>query len=333
MSARAVPSVLALLSALSACGCSSQPLTAGLGEPVRVRYGLTQNAQFRSGNLPGSPPLTSQEALSGVLPNAPSLSLNVAGSVAREADAGFNVSGVTSGEAVAVGIRFLDLGSGYWVLPVAGRDPTKPGTYTWAATLDFGGDIPPGFHRLAAVAIDASGHGGSQTESALCIASDIPDNLSACSPGVAPPATVVSLAWDAPVDLDLRVLTPSGKIVDPKHPSTADAVNGKVDPSAPGTGLIDTDAERDCVDTGHRRENLVWQQSPALGRYFVYANLYDACGQPAVRFTLSLNRPEPAADGGAPQLAPTIERSGELLAADANAGAALGLFVTEFVVQ
>ena len=143
---------------------------------------------------------------------------------------------------------------------------------------------------------------------------------------------MVSLVWDAPVDLDLRVVTPSGKIVDPKHPSTADAVDGKVDPSAPGTGVIDTDALLNCVNTGHRRENLVWQQSPALGRYFVYANLYDACGQAAVRFTLSLNRPEPLADGGA-RLTSTDERSGELLAMDANVGSALGLFVSEFLVQ
>jgi hypothetical protein len=333
MSARVFAAALGLLGAVPLSGCSSQPQTAGLSEPVRVRYGLTQNAQFRAGNLPGSAPLTSQEALSGVLPSAPSLSLNVAGSVVREADTGFNLGGVTSGEAVAVGIRFLDLGTGYWLLPVAGRDPTIPGIYTWAATADFGGDIPAGFHQLAAVAIDALGHGGTQAESDLCVASEIPDNLSACSPGVAPPATVVSLAWDAPVDLDLRVVTPSGKIVDPKHPSTADAVNGKVDPTATGTGIIDTDAELNCVPTGHRRENLVWQQTPALGRYFVYANLYDACAQPAVRFTLTLNRPEPAADGGAPRLTTTFERSGELLAADANAGAALGLFVTEFVVQ
>jgi hypothetical protein len=324
---------LLMTSTLATLACSSQPTTAGLTEPVRARYGLTQNAQFFPGNLPGSAPLTSKESLSGVTPNAPSLSLNVAGSVAHESDTGFALSGVTSGEAVAVGIRFLDLGSGYWVLPVAGQDPTKPGNYTWAATVDFGADLPPGFHPLAAVAIDASGHGGTQASSDLCIASDIPDNLSACSAGVAPPATVVSLVWDTPVDLDLRVVTPSGKIVDPKHPSTADAVNGKVDPTAPGTGIIDTDAGLDCVDTGHRRENLVWQQNPALGRYFVYANLYGACGQAAVRFTLSLNRPEPAADGGTPHLTSTFERSGELLAGDANAGSALGLFITEFVVQ
>jgi len=313
--------------------CSSQSAPSGISEPVRARYGLTQNAQFRAGSLPGSAPLTDQESLSGVKPTAPSISLNVAGSIAREGDSGFTVSGVTSGEAVAVGIRFLDLGSGYWVLPVSGRDPTTPGNYTWAATLDFGASLPPGFHPLAAVAIDGSGSGGTQASSELCVESDIPDNLRACSPSATPPTTVLSLAWDTPVDLDLRVVTPSGKVVDPKHPSTADAVNGKIDPAAPNTGIFDTDALRDCVDGGRRRENLVWQDAPAPGRYFVYASLFDACGQAAVHFTLSLNQPTPVADAGTPVLGQVFERSGELVAVDADAGASLGLFVTEFVVQ
>ncbi len=313
--------------------CSSQSTPSGLGEPVRASYGLTSNAQFRAGALPGSPPLTTAEALSGVQPALPSTSVNVAGSVIQEGDSGFTIGGIATGQAVAVGIRFLGLGSGYWVLPVTGEDPTSPGNYTWGATLDFGAAIPSGFQSLAVVAIDANGHGGSQETTKLCVASDIPDNLRECSPTSTPPATVLSLAWDTPVDLDLRVVTPSGKIVDPKHPSTADAVNGKIDPTAPNTGVFDTDALRGCIDTGHRRENLVWQDAPDPGVYFVYASLYDACGQADVHFTLSLNQPEAVPDGGTPLLGQTFERSGELLAVSADAGASLGLFVTEFVVQ
>jgi hypothetical protein len=271
--------------------------------------------------------------LANVAQAPPTVSLNVSASVIRESDTGFVISGSTSSEAVAVGIRFLDLGSGYWVLPVAGQDPTRPGTFSWSATLDFGAGIPPGFHSLLAVGIDSAGHGGTQTAQDLCVASDIPDNLSACSAGAKPPTTVLSMAWDTAVDLDLRVVTPLGKIVDPKHPSTALAVNGHVDPSVPGTGVFDTDAERDCVDTGHRRENLVWQDPPDAGRYYVYASLYSACAQPSVRFTVSLNQPGPAEDGGVHHLVSTFERTGELLASDADAGTSLGLFVTEFVVQ
>ncbi|HEY3666719.1 MAG TPA: hypothetical protein VGL19_11985 [Polyangiaceae bacterium] len=313
--------------------CSGQTLDAGVTEPLRVTYGATNNAQFRAGNLPGSKPLTSAEELANAARTPPTVSLNVAGSVIRESDTGFLVNGSTSREAVAVGLRFLDLGTGYWVLPVTGQDPTRPGTFTWTATLDFGASIPPGFHGLGVVGIDSAGKGGTQTETDLCVTSDIPDNLSACSPGAKPPATVVSLVWDSAVDLDLRVITPEGKIVDPKHPSTAQAVNGHLDPTAKATGVFDTDAERDCVDTGHRRESLVWQDPPAPGRYYAYASLYSACVQSSVRFTLSLNQPGPAEDGGARQLVSTFERTGELLAADADAGTRLGLFITEFVVQ
>jgi hypothetical protein len=316
-----------------ALGCSGQSQTAGLNEPLRVGYGSTRNTQFRGGALPGSKPLTNQETLSHVDPQPPSISLNVAGNIVRESDTGFVIGGSTSSEAVAIGIRFLDLGSGYWILPAEGQDPTRPGTFTWSATVDFGATIPPGLHPLGVVAIDGAGHGGTQAEVDLCVASDIPDNLNACSPSTKPPTSVVSLVWDTPVDLDLRVITPEGKIVDPKHPSTALAVDGHVDPTAQGTGIFDTDAMRGCVDTGHRRENLVWQDAPALGSYLVYADLFDACGQSSVRFTVSLNQLAPSEDGGTPHLAGTFERTGELLAADANAGTQLGLFLTEFTVQ
>ncbi len=319
--------------ALSVLACSGTPQTAGLHEPLRVNYGGGRNAQFIAAPLPGWKPLSDAETLANVVPQAPTISLNVAASVVRVSDTGLVISGATSSEAVAVGIRFLDLGSGYWVLPVAGQDPTRPGTFTWSATLDFGSAITAGFHPLTVVAIDSAGHAGTQTETELCIQSDIPDNLSSCSAGSKPPTTVLSMVWDTPVDLDLRVVTPAGKTVDPKHPSTAVALKGVVDPSLKGTGIFDTDAERGCVDTGHRRENLVWQDAPDPGRYLVYASLYSACSQPAVRFTVSLNQPGPAEDGGVHHLLSTFERTGELLAMDADGGTKLGLFVTEFVVQ
>jgi hypothetical protein len=52
-----------------------------------------------------------------------------------------------------------------------------------------------------------------------------------------------------------------------------------------------------------------------------------------VRFNLSLNRPGPAGDDGKRRLESTYQQSGELLAMDADSGAKLGLFVTEFSVQ
>ena len=326
-------SVLCALLGGALFGCSSESLTAGLSEPLQVRYGNGRNAQFISGALPGSEPLTSAEVLSGVPPQLPSASIDVSAGVIEPADTGFTASGSTSGTAVAVGLRFLDLGTGYWVFPVTNQDPTKPDTFNWNASVDFGPDIQSGRHPLGVVAIDANGNAGSQSSTRLCVTSDIPDNLSACSTSAKPPFTVLSLAWDTPVDLDLRVITPQGKVVDPKHPSTALPVNGQVDPSAKGTGIFDTDAGRNCVVSGHRRENLVWQEAPLPGTYFVYVSLYDACGQSAVRFDLSLNRPGAPDKDGIVRMESTYDQAGELLAIDADAGTKLGLFVTEFNVQ
>jgi len=322
-----------LLCVLVVLGCSSESSTAGLTEPIRVRYGGTRNAQFFGGDLPGSRPLRSDEILSGVKPDLPSTSLTTARSVVVQAETGFVLSGITSTEAVAVGIRFADLGTGYWVLPVTSQDPALPGTFTWSATADFGTGIEPGNHTLRVVAIDGAGHAGTQVETGLCVSSAVPDNLSACSPGANPPSTVLSMVWDTPVDLDMRVITPQGKIVDPKHPSTAVAVDGHVDVTAKGTGIFDRDSVRGCVRDGFQRENLVWQDAPLPGTYFVYASLYDSCGQGAVRFNLSINRPGPELDGGTQPLVDTFDLTGELLAVDADAGAKLGLFVTEFSVQ
>ena len=314
-------------------GCSSESLTSGLTEPIRVRYGGTRNAQFFSGDLPGSKPLTNEEVLAGVQPSLPSTTLTTARGVVTPADTGFVLSGITSKEAYAVGIRFADLGTGYWVLPVTSQDPALPGTFTWSATADFGADIEPGRHPLRVVAIDSAGHAGTQTETSLCVASAVPDNLSACSPAATPPSTVLSMVWDTPVDLDMRVVTPQGKTVDPKHPSTAVAVNGQIDITAKGTGIFDRDAVRGCVRDGIQRENLVWQDAPLPGTYFVYASLYDACGQAAVRFNVSINQPGPELSGGTQPLISTFDLTGELLAVDADSGAKLGLFVTEFLVQ
>jgi hypothetical protein len=325
--------LLCVLCAVTVLGCSGESLTEGLTEPLRVRYGGTRNAQFHGGQLPGSKPLSSEETLTGVKPNLPSTTLTTARGVVVQADTEFVLSGVTSTEAVAIGIRFEDLGTGYWVLPVTSRDPALPGTFSWSATADFGVGIPPGRHTLRVVAIDGAGHAGTQTETSLCVTSAVPDNLSACSPGATPPSTVLSMVWDTPVDLDLRVITPQGKIVDPKHPSTSVAVDGQVDVTQKGTGIFDRDAVRGCVHDGHQRENLVWQDAPLPGTYFVYASLYDACGQAAVRFQVSINRPGPELDGGTQPLINTFSLTGELLAVDADSGAKLGLFVTEFLVQ
>jgi uncharacterized protein YfaP (DUF2135 family) len=143
---------------------------------------------------------------------------------------------------------------------------------------------------------------------------------------------VIELAWDAPVDLDLRVITPSGKVVDSKHPTSADEdEDGKLDPNAEGVGVIDHDAFAHCQSLGRRGENLVFQTPPTPGTYLIYANLYDACDQPDVHFDVSLHVPEPGTEENTYSQARTFHQAGQLQAVHANGGAKLGMFLTSFV--
>jgi hypothetical protein len=141
----------------------------------------------------------------------------------------------------------------------------------------------------------------------------------------------LSLEWDRDVDLDLRVRTPEGKFVDPKHPTTALKVDGGVPESGladPSTGIIDADSNRSCVIDGHRLENLIWKEKPKPGRYGVWVNLFDGCGQDSVRFTLSAYSREFLPDDLFGRRRDVL-KSGILLALDANGGTKPGLFVTE----
>jgi hypothetical protein len=303
-------------SASCALSCGGEPSPSGLSEPVRVR-----NAVFKSGELPGSPPGATL---------APTVTaIESPASIIAPGQVGKNLTGRATPEAASVAVRFTDLGSGYWVLPVDGIDPLQNGEATWQLSADFAREIAPGPHPLRFVAIDQAGHAGTQREFVVCATSPIPDNLNACDRTLAPPAVVVSLAWDTNADVDLVVVTPGGKIIDAKHPSTAAAVDGKVpaEELAKG-GVIERDSNGGCAIDGQRRESLVFQGEPALGRYLIYANLFDACTQPSAHFTLTVNKREKAADGTF-RLVETQRRAGVLTSIDANGGAKLGLFVLE----
>jgi hypothetical protein len=298
---RALPLLLLL-----ACGTRNE---SGLDQPFRVR-----NAAFVQGELPkgsGRASVTVVETLNNVV---------------FPAQAGKRISGRTTKGAATVAMRFKDLGTGFYRIVTENPDPAAQGELTWNATLDFARDVPSGLYALQLVAFDAAGQPGELREVPLCISSAVPDNLSACDPKIAPPAAVISLHWDTNVDLDLQVVTPDGKTIDPKHPTTAPNVDGGVDPAvlaSPRTGRIDRDSNPYCAVDGLRRESIVWQGAPQPGTYLVYANLFDACGQASVRFTVTLY----LNDGG--KLVEKVAQSGQLLAGDANGGSRVGLYLTD----
>ncbi|HEV8246527.1 MAG TPA: hypothetical protein VGP93_12195 [Polyangiaceae bacterium] len=319
------PALLGLL----ALACGGEPITRELAEPLRAN-----GAQFREGTLPGSAPLNGDDIAAGVGPRAPYVTgFDLVGKTLTAGEVDRSASGRTSVDGVAVGLRLADAGSGYWLLPVGGADALNNDEPTWSMKLSFGRDLV-GPHTLLAAAFDEQGRSGTQSSVDLCFLPEVPDNGNACDSATPPPAFVVSLHWDSEVDLDLEVITPNGKLVDSRHPSTAlEDADGKVDPNVPGTGLIDIDSNRDCVADGKRRENLVFQEKPALGTYLVYANLFDACSEDSVRFQVSFHSAVDGADPGTYGVAETYQQAGELAALQANAGKGIGLFVTQFTVQ
>lgn len=315
--------------ALLLLGCSGEETTAGFDQPLRVK-----DAQFRAGELPGLPALTADDINSGVTATPPSIeSVNLGINVLAEDEPSRTIQGDASADSTAIAVRFPDAGTGYWLVPTGRIDPITTSVVSWSLSASFG-RLSPGLHKLQFAAIDANGSSGTQGEKDVCITSSLPDNGNACDPTTSPPNLVIALTWDAPVDLDLRVITPSGKVVDSKRPTTADAdEDGRLDHRAEGTGLIDHDGLAHCQAVGRRSENLVFQTAPTPGTYLIYANLYDACGQPGVHFDVSLHVAAPADEDGTFTQKQTFHQAGQLEAVHANGGAKLGMFLTSFVAH
>jgi hypothetical protein len=308
--------LLALVTLAASCTGQQASVDTGITEPVRV-----ESAQFVAGALPGSPQTGAPDG--GVDPQV--VDVNVANTAIEQGELGLVFSGHTTLAAQTVGVRFADMGSGYWIVPVSAPDPSDDGLLTWQASADFGRNLPPGVHDLVFAAIAANGSSGTQSDLPVCIDLPVPDNLNVCDPKRAPPVAVLSLSWDAPVDLDLVVQTPTGAILGGESATRSDA--GTSD------GTIDRDSNRDCVIDDVDREDAVWQTTPPKGTYQVWVDLFSACGRPAVSFTVTLWLAERQSDGTQRLVAQTPLANGLLTAAQANGGAEPGLFVGSFVLE
>ncbi len=323
-----------------AAGCGGQSANDGLTQPLQI----SGESQFISGSLPGTPPLDagpSDAASDGGTEGGTLLvtSVVVSNPFLVSGISGTTVSGLVSDDAVAVGVAIASEGNGYWVVPTEGQDIQFPGQRDFSFPVSFNPSDPPGNANLRVVALDSNGNAGVEANTPICIESRVPDNGHACIPTRPVPAAVLSLTWDAPFDLDLTVVTPSGANVNPKtNPETASFDAGPYPLTGPesvglysaAAGLIDRDSMGNCVVDGWREEDLVFLDYPASGLYDIYANPFASCGQPAVRFTLTIY--EAGSDGN---LHATFTRSGELLASQTTGGAlpdggsASGLFVAE----
>jgi hypothetical protein len=323
----------ALLLPLLGVACGGQDPTIGLEEPFRV-----QSAQFIEGALPGLPPVAD-----GSEPVTPRVTGYSGVPLVRAGERARGAGGTVSPDSASVAVRFADIGSGYWVRPVTALDlEGGSGGFVWQLSLDFAPAAPPGLHPLRLAAVGPDGRSGNQVETEVCIAPRIPDKRrsvsvlsrgNACNPAEPPPALVVSLGWDAPVDLDLVVVTPEGKRVSSKRPTTATPdQNGNVDPNAPGVGVLDHDANEGCTVDGVSRENLVFDETPLSGRYAIYVSLFDPCGEPSAQFSLSMHSVVAGAEPDTFRQVETFRKGGAVIADQADGGLGAGLFVTEFVV-
>jgi hypothetical protein len=311
----------------AACDVGQSAVT-GIDEPVMI-----QGGQFISGELPGSPPLAPDQKRptepDGGFEPLSLLSARVQNPTIVAGLSGLLIGGDVSDDTQAVGIRFPDIGSGYWVVPAGSPDTQTPGAFSYSAIAGFSLTDPPGPHKLRLVAIGSSGNAGTQFELPVCLDSPIPDNGHACDPTVAPPSAVFSLTWDTNFDVDMHVVLPGGAVYDSKmrvgEPLEAGAT--KIPPDQP---YIDRDSLANCVPDGRRQEDLVFPGPLAKGNYFLFVTPYSACGQNAVHFTFTIY--ESVGKCPACNLQAKVKQSGELLASQATDDMSPPTFVTELQV-
>lgn len=296
-------------------GCFTTDYNSGTFEPITVR-----DATFFEGELPEDP-----DAASPTIAYAAGVN-----NVVTQGKGNVSYSGLASTEAYSVGVAFPTVGTGYWVVPVEGVDVTQDDDYIFHTVLDFTPEVPYGIQTLSFVAFEEEGYVGPRYDTEVCILPESSDgNLAACTDEVTPQNAVISLSWDTNVDLDLVVVTPEGKVVNSKSPTTVVA-DGKIESeqiSDPTTGTLSRDSNKNCAIDSIRVESLVFPGEPPAGDYLIYADLFSPCGASYVDYALTLFQRVDEADGTHP-VEHTALAAGQLLGSQADGGASNGTFVT-----
>jgi len=295
-------------------------LVSGLLEPVRVEAGF-----FLDGELPvaeDGPRMTAIESANAIA---------LLGQDAR------GLRGRVSDDAWAVGVRFASLGSGWWIAEVGDLAPLFPGDRDFSLAYEIGTGVPVGLHALQLAALDEHGRRGPSFELDLCVLDDaLPSELTPCDPTLPPPAMVIGATWNRDVDLDLSIETPAGKRVRWKSPTTATPVDGEVPEATlddPTVGRLNRDSNAGCLADGRNAEAVVWAEEPVAGIWSAYVDLFDACGETNVAFTVSVYRRHQR-DDGTWRLVEVAHRTGNLIAEfDAFGGANPPLYVLSTEVR
>ena len=171
---------------------------------------------------------------------------------------------------------------GYWILPAGPPAITAPEQPTFAAQLSFSAALPPGRRALRAQGRDAEGRPGAVAEQELEV-------LAAAPPAG---ALVVTLRWDAPVDLDVHVEQPDGTEIWSGMKTGYSPPPGRPpDPAAQArAGRLDLDSNAQCVLDGRQQENVIWPSAPPRGHYRARVDTASLCQRDAAVWTLQLYR-------------------------------------------
>ena len=181
----------------------------------------------------------------------------------------------------------------HWVLGAKGFDFVVQDELQFSARLEFSHAITDEEVRVQLQAADENGRLGPIEEASFIMADSVP-----------PAILLVSLAWDAPVDLDLHVRDADGVVVGAKNINSYEPIPGTIDPDAwRQGGFLDFDSNQHCELDLRNRENVVWLEGdPPAGRYQVYAHLFSSCGQASVNMTTTAHLGgELVSEGGATQ--------------------------------
>jgi hypothetical protein len=266
-----VGSLLALLT-----GCQGVQPSSGMEQVMRVHG--AQLATGRLGTARGNAPVqvtAPTSAKSQVFPGQQDVILS--GSVGPADETGPLAS------AVAIGIDGQD---SYWILPAPDQDSATPYLMNFRAALTFSPHLDPSLFPIddntgtpkLTILLRAISHG---------VLGDVRSyDYHLLSPGVPDGELVVSLSWNAPVDLDLHVVAPlpdgSGMTeVWAKNPTALPAqgtAGAPVDAGERETGgYLDLDSNASCQIDNRDLENVVWTGSPPVGHYIARVDAFSLC--------------------------------------------------------
>jgi len=187
--------------------------------------------------------------------------------------AGRRCSGVVEASSTAVALG-IEGDRGYWLVAASPPDVSAPGFPTFSAELSFARTLASGRRTFVARAVDGEGRFGP----ALARPLDVQGRR------VPAGRFVVALTWEGRADLDLHVVDPNGVEIWKRNINSYEPPPPGSPPEPPGTphrgGVLDFDANAQCIADGRQAENVVWTDPPPRGRYIVRVDAASLCGVP-----------------------------------------------------